>query len=130
MIAPRWLPQDVRDAGLVPDLRAAMADLIGITAHQSGTAAIFDMDHTDGTYASAELLCALFDRVVLITPRELIAQDTAMVTRQGILRRLHEKGVDMVLHAEPHWSDRFEDGELEYMNVYSGKREEIGRAHV
>ena len=125
MTAPLWLPQDVRDAGLVPDLRAAMADLIGITAHQSGTAVIYDMDHTDGTYASAELLCALFDRVVLITPRDLIAQDTAMVTRQGILRRMHEKRIEMVLHAEPCWSDRFEDGQLEYANVYTGEREVI-----
>ena len=125
MTTPLWLPQDVRDAGLVPDLRAAMADVIGITAHQSGAAVIFDMDHTDGTYASAELLCALFDRVVLITPRDLIAQDTAMVTRQGILRRMHEKRIEMVLHAEPRWSDRFEDGQLEYANVYTGERKVI-----
>ena len=121
MIAPLWLPRDVRDSGLVPDLRTAAADLIGITAHQSGTAVIFDMDHTEGTYAVAELLCALFDRVVLITPRDLIAQDVAMVTRQGILRRMHEKNIEIILHAEPRWSDRFEDGQLEYANVYTGK---------
>ena len=125
MIAPLWLPQDVRDAGLVPDLRTAMADLIGITAHQPGTAVIFDMDHTAGTYAAAEFLNARFDRVVLITPRELIAQDAAMVTRQGILRRLHEQHIEMILHAEPCWSERFEDGQLEYANVYTGERKTI-----
>ena len=121
MTKPLWLPQDIRDAGLVPDLRAAMADLMGITAHQPGTAVIFDMDHTAGTYAAAEFLRARFDRVVLITPRDSIAQDTAMVTRQGILRRMHEQQIEMVLHAEPCWSERFEDGQLAYANIYTGK---------
>ena len=70
----------------------------------------------------AEFLRARFDRVVLITPRELIAQDTAMVTRQGILRRMHEQRIEMILHAEPCWSERCEDGQLEYANVYTGER--------
>ena len=45
---------------------SAMADMIGMRARQSGTAVVFDMDHTDGTYAAAEFLRAHFDRVVLI----------------------------------------------------------------
>jgi 2,4-dienoyl-CoA reductase-like NADH-dependent reductase (Old Yellow Enzyme family) len=125
MITPLWLPRDTGDTGLVPDLRTAMAGFIGITARQSGTAIIYDMDHTDGTYATAELLRARFDRVVLITPRDLIAQDTAMVTRQGILRRLHEQRVEIVLHAEPCGIDELEDGRLEYANVYTGERSAI-----
>jgi hypothetical protein len=32
------------------------------------------MDHTEGTYAAAEMLHALFDRVVVITPR--VPEDT------------------------------------------------------
>jgi dimethylglycine catabolism A len=58
--------------------------------------------------------------VVLITPRDSIAQDTALVTRQGITRRLHEKRIETVLYAEPRWSERFEDGILEYVNLYTG----------
>jgi hypothetical protein len=81
---------------------------------------IYDMDHTAGTYAAAERLHALFERVVLITPREGVAQDTALVTRQGIVRRLHEKRIRMITLAEPRWSARFEDGVLEYENVYNG----------
>ena len=125
MITPLWLPRDAGDTGLVPDLRTAMAGFIGITARQSGTAVIYDMDHTDGTYAAAELLRARFDRVVLITPRELIAQDTAMVTRQGILRRVHEQRIEIVLHAEPCGIDGLEDGKLTHANVYTGERNTI-----
>ncbi len=120
MLPPRWLPQDVREAGLVPDLRTAMAALLGHKAHQAGTAVIFDMDHTEGTYAAAELLRALFDRVVLITPREFIAHDTPLVTRQGIVRRLHEQRIETIVLSEPRWSEGCEDGNLEYANIYNG----------
>ena len=118
---PRCLPSALRDEGLVPDLRAAMADLAGVTQRQSGAAVIFDMDHTEGAYASAERLLTLFDRVVLITPRATIADDTALVTRQGIYRRMHAKGVEIVLLSEPVWTTAFEErGCLEYQSVYGG----------
>ncbi len=120
MLPPPWLPPDVRDAGLVPDLRSAMSELLRHATRQSGTAVIFDMDHTEGTYAAAEMLHALFDRVVVITPRESIAQATALVTRQGILRRCHEKRIELIALAEPHWSASFDEGRLEYANVYNG----------
>ncbi len=123
MTRPLWLPQEY--AELVPDLRAAMIALLNITARQPGTAVVFDMDHTDGTYAAAEFLRARFARVVLITPRESIAQDVAMVTRQGILRRMFEQRIEMVLHAEPCGLDRLEEGKLEYANIYTGERTEI-----
>ncbi|MBI3054934.1 MAG: hypothetical protein HYY77_12975, partial [Betaproteobacteria bacterium] len=73
-----------------------------------------------GTYAAAELLRTRFDRVVVITPRESIAQATALVTRQGILRRFCEQHIDIIPLAEPRWSASFDDGNLEYANVYSG----------
>lgn len=120
MLPPPWLPPEARGAGLVPDLRSAMSALLRHPARQSGTAVIFDMDHTEGTYAAAELLHALFDRVVVITPREYIAQKTALVTRQGILRRFHEKRIETIALAEPRWSESFGEGKLEYANVYNG----------
>ncbi len=122
MLPPRWLPRDIHESGIVPDLRAAMAALVGRRSHQAGTAVIFDMDHTEGTYAAAELLRALYDRVVLITPREFVAYDTPLVTRQGIVRRLHERRIELVVLSEPRWSDSCEDGRLEYVNVYNGDR--------
>jgi 2,4-dienoyl-CoA reductase-like NADH-dependent reductase (Old Yellow Enzyme family) len=122
MTRPLWLPRNSSNAGLVPDLRAAMAGLVGIAARQPGTAVVCDMDHTDGTYAAAEFLRARFDRVVLITPRDSIAQDTAMVTRQGILRRLHQQRIEIVLYAEPCGVEGLADGRVEYANVYTGER--------
>jgi thioredoxin reductase len=122
MIAPRWLPPEAEAAGIVPDLRSAMRALLSHKTRQSGTAVIYDMDHTAGTYAAAELLHGLFNRVVLITPRESIAQDVPLVTRQGVLRRLHEKRITIIVHAEPGLNERFEDGLLEYVNVYNGDK--------
>ncbi|HUP94131.1 MAG TPA: FAD-dependent oxidoreductase [Burkholderiales bacterium] len=120
MIVPPWVPAEARKANLVPDLRSAMAALRGHAAHQPGSAVIFDTDHTEGTYAAAELLRSVFDRVVIITPRESIAHDVPLVTRQGILRRFHQKRIQVITFAEPRWSASFEDGILEYVNVYNG----------
>ncbi len=120
MVAPPWLPQDIRDAGIVPDLRSAMQSLLHHTARQRGTAVIYDMDHTEGTYAAAEKLHAIFAQVVIITPREAFAQDVALVARQGIVRRLHEKRIRMITLAEPRWSAQSEDGVLEAVNIYHG----------
>ena len=120
MVPPSWLPDDIRAAGFVPDLRSAMADLASVGARQPGTALIYDMDHTEGTYAAAERLHALFERVVIATPRDTIAQDTPLVTRQGILRRMYQKHIDIIVLGEPRWSEQFEDGRLEIVNVYNG----------
>ena len=120
MVPPLWLPQDIAAAGLVPDLRSAMAGLIGTRARQPGVAVIFDMDHSEGTYAAAERLSKLFARVVILTPRNSLADDTSLVTRQGILRRLSLSRVETVFLCEPRWSGGMEEGVLEYRHVYSG----------
>jgi hypothetical protein len=52
--------------------------------------ALFDADHTEGTYAAAEALRACFERVVIVTP------DVQMVTRQGILRRIAEQRIEVI----------------------------------
>lgn len=121
MVAPSWLPADAREAGLVPDLRAAMESLSGLAARQPGTAILYDLDHTEGTYAAAEQLRALFDRVVIVTPRDALAKDTSVVTRQGILRRLYTKRIDSFVLSEPKWGDGLEDGWINVCNVYNGE---------
>jgi hypothetical protein len=118
MVAPLWLPQEA--AGLVPDLRAAMAELAGVRSRQRGAAVIFDMDHGEGTYAAAERLSELFERVVILTPRDSLAVDTSLVTRQGILRRLAKRGIESIFLSEPRWSDTYEEGVLEYQHLLSG----------
>ena len=125
MLPPQWLPPEVREAGWVPDLRAAMAGLLRVTARQPGAALIFDMDHTEGTYAAAERLQVLFDRVVIITPRNSIADDMSLVTRQGVHRRLSTKRIETVLLSQPFWSDAFEDGVLGYRHVYTGEARSV-----
>jgi len=120
MLSPDWLPASVQSENLVPNLRDAMQEIIRHTQRQPGTAVIFDMDHTEATYAAAEALHARFSRVVIITPRDTIATDVQMVTRQGIFRRMADKRITTIPLAEPRWSAACEDGKLEYANVYNG----------
>jgi len=121
MTAPLCLPREVRAAGWVPDLRVAMEEVLRHSARQTGTAVIYDMDHGEGTYAAAEHLHAVFDRVVIVTPRDTIAVEVPVVVRQGILRRLTEKRVELMVLSELQWTDAFEESaSLDVVNVYNG----------
>jgi len=122
MIAPRWVPAEARAEGWVPDLRSAMTELLSTHSHQPGIAVIFDMDHSEGTYASAQKLQEIFDQTWVVTPRHSIADDTALVTRQGILRRLSRAGIKIAYLSEPRWTERMENGALEIEQVYTGER--------
>ena len=118
MLPPAWLPPEAAAAGLVPDLHAAVALLAARTARQTGTAVLFDMDHTEGTYAAAEFLRARFDRTVIVTPRDTIATEVALVTRQGILRRMSEQGIETIALSVPVWDEGIETGRLGWRNVF------------
>lgn len=123
MVAPRWLPPEALD--LVKDLRAAMQDVLHLRLRQPGTAVLYDMDQSEGTYASAEFLQRIFERVIIVTPRDAIAEETSMVTHQGINRRLSAKGIEVMTLCEPRWSDSFEQGMLDIEQVYTGARASI-----
>ena len=120
MIPPDWLPAAVRAEGWVPDLRTALIETLRFTGRQAGTAVLFDTDHTEATYAAAEALQARFDRVMIVTPRETIATDVQLVTRQGILRRMAQQRIELVTLAEPRWSDACAEGRLDIVNIYNG----------
>ena len=121
MVAPRWLPPHAQE--IVFDLRTAMQGVLHIKQRQPGTAVIYDMDQSEGTYASAEHLRQVFERVVIVTPRDAIAEETAMVTHQGINRRISATGIEVMTLAEPRWSDDdFENGNLEIRQVYTGEK--------
>ena len=122
MIPPSWLPEHVQQDGFVLDLRQTMAGLLKMTARQRGTAVLFDMDHTEATYAAAEQLHSLFDQVVILTPRHSLADDMAVVTRQGVLRRIFTKKIVVHLLAQPVWDAGMEDGVLAWVNVITGER--------
>jgi len=120
MIPPDWLPAAVRAEGWVGDLRSTMDNVLRHAGRQPGSAVLFDADHTEGTYAAAEALQDRFERVVVVTPRDTIATDVQMVTRQGILRRLAEKHIEIVVLSEPRWNDACADGRLDLVNIYNG----------
>jgi hypothetical protein len=88
---------------------------------QPGTALIFDADHSAGTYAAAELMTQIFDRVVIATPRTQIATDEALVVTQGIDRRMAMLGVEIIPLVEPSADSALEDGVVTLSNVYSGR---------
>lgn len=122
MIRPDWLPEEIAEMGYVRDLGEAMWELVDVAARQPGTAVVYDMDHTDAVYAAAERLHEIFDRVVIVTPRDGIAEDMWIVARQGIIRRLYGKGIAVMRSCEPVWTDSIEDGALTCENVYTGER--------
>jgi 2,4-dienoyl-CoA reductase-like NADH-dependent reductase (Old Yellow Enzyme family)/thioredoxin reductase len=125
MLWPHQLPEELHDEELIPDLRTLMTTLKDHPGKESGAAVIFDYDHTAGTYASAQLLKQIFDRVVIITPRERIAQDEPLVTRQVVYKLLMEQGIELMLLSEPVGSSILETGDLVVRNVYSGAEQVI-----
>lgn len=125
MAWPAALPLQWREAGIFSDLRQCMTDLMPLSKPQGGTAVIYDLDATEGTYASAERLRVLFDRVVIVTPRDRIAEDVPLVTRLGVLRRFAHKRIDVMPLMEPDAASRWEDGVLVCRNVYNGEQREI-----
>ena len=120
MIPPDWLPDAVRAEGWVTDLRETMPEVLRFETRQAGTAVLVDTDHTEATYAAAEALRARFAHTVIVTPRDTIATDVPMVTRQGILRRMAEQRIEIVTLSEPRWSDACAEGRLHLVNVYTG----------
>lgn len=127
MTWPLCLPAALESQGVVPDLRQAMQALVehspahpvGQHAKESGCAVIVDMDQTEGTYAAAELLRDRFHRVVVLTPRQGIAEEVVLVMRQRILRRFFARGIEVMPLVEPRWSLSFEEeGRLEIASVF------------
>lgn len=125
MTWPRCLPIEWQADGVIMDLRTCMTELLSYTQPQGGTAVVFDMDGTEGTYAAAEQLKKLFDRVVIITPRDRIAEDVPLVTRLGILRRFAKQGIETIPLSDISSDSRLEEGVLTYRSIYTGKTQNI-----
>ena len=126
---PRWpdfLPAEYRGEGVFPDAREAAALFAGRPGRQAGTAVIWDEDHTAFTYDLAERLADVFDRTIILTARERIASDAALVVRQGAYERLYAKGVEIVTSVRPSATSRWEEGEVTYANVFNGREVVVG----
>ncbi len=122
MVWPPCLPTRLREEGWVKDLRELLPEVLAIQSPQAGTAVLLDMDQTEGSYAAAELLRDKFARVVILCAREAIAQDTALVVRQRIQRRMVERDIEVIAQVEPVWNETMEEeGRLAYRSVFGGR---------
>lgn len=117
---PESLPSALEADGAILSLRELVPMLAGLGERQGGTAVVFDMDHTEGTYGAAEWLLRWFDAVVLATPRASIAHDVPLVTRLGIERRFNQKRIRIVPFVELDPASDWEHGEVGLRNVYNG----------
>jgi 2,4-dienoyl-CoA reductase-like NADH-dependent reductase (Old Yellow Enzyme family)/thioredoxin reductase len=126
MTWPRGFPGAWREeGGVVPNLRSCIAELLGFTQQQGGTAVIFDMDGTEGTYAAALFLRRLFERVVIVTPRDRIAEDVPLVNRLGILRRFAHQGIESMTLGRIDAATSLEAGVVRVGNVYTSALTDI-----
>ena len=125
MIPPAFIPQEYIDEGFVEDLRSFILPFIGRKAGEAGRVVLFDEDHTEGTYAAAELLAENFDHVTIVTTRERVATDCTLVNRQEIYQRLYDRDIEIVTSCAPTGLDELEDAELKIANVYNGKEQTL-----
>ena len=126
MLWPDSWPQDWRD--FVFDIREVSREMLERPDEIiDGTAVLWDQDHTLATYASAELLAQRFARLVIVTPRERLASDVGLVTRQGIYRRLYAMpNVEVVLLSDIHPDSALDEGRVSCKNVLNNSCVAIG----
>jgi thioredoxin reductase len=118
---PRFLPQEYQGEGIFPDLREMTQMMLDYPGKQEGTAVIYDRDSGAMTYNAADFLTSRFDRVVIITSRERIASDEPLVNRQEIYARLYKKKVEIITSCEPLATSAFDEGVLDYANIFGGQ---------
>lgn len=123
MLPPAFVPAEYIEEDFIQDLRAFIAPFIGRKGQEAGRVVLFDQDHTEMTYAAAELLSANFDHVSLVTTRERIATDCSLINRQQIYQRLYDRDIEIITSNAPVGLDELEDAELKLANVYSGKEQ-------
>ena len=122
---PNWLPEAWFTQGLIPSLRDMAKQLTQGMGRAPGRAVIVDQDHTEMTYATALRMANYFDQITLVTSRERFAHDVSLINRQGILKRLFERQVELICHVEPENVAQLEAGQLTLRNVYNGKLETL-----
>lgn len=125
MLWPDGWPGEWRD--FVFDVRDVSREMLDRPDENiDGTAVLWDQDHTLATYAAAELLAQRFSRLVIVTPRERLASDVGLVTRQGIYRRLYGMpNVEILLLSDIHADSALDEGRVTCRNVLNGSFTDI-----
>ena len=102
--------------------REKVVELTADSSARAGTAVLFDMDHTDPTYAFADLLALRYEKAVIITPRIQLARAAPYTNAIGIYRRLLQANAEIITTAQ---LVNYADGVVTYANVFSGKEAHI-----
>ena len=125
MLWPHGWPQEWCD--FVFDIREVSREMLDRPNETiDGTAVLWDQDHTYATYAAAELLAQRFSRLAVVTPRERLASDVGLVTRQGIYRRLYGMpNVEVILLSDIDAGSVLDEGRVTCRNVLNGRLTEI-----
>ncbi len=117
---PAFIPPEYVEEGFVLDLRQLLVSLKDRKTTEPGRLVLFDQDHTEMTYGAALKLLDRFARITIVTPRERIASDVALLNRQSIYQQLYARRVEILTCVEPRSLDGLEDGRLTLHNVYNG----------
>lgn len=125
MRPPSQLPAELVEDEWIVDLRVVTRQLLNHHRQEPGCVVIFDEDHTAGTYAAALHLRHIFQRVVLVTPRETVASKEALVVRQGIYRRINKAAIEIMPFHELGEQNELEIGRVALTNIYTGQQEQI-----
>ncbi len=125
MLWPSSLPEQYKNDGIILDLRDVTSNFLSVKSRVRGNLVIYDADGMDGTYSAAEYLNSFFDKVFIITERELIGRDEPVVRTQSILRRIYNAGIEIISLSIPSKKSNFENGLFVYKNVITNKEDII-----
>jgi len=95
---PLWMLEAVSDRGI--GIRDFIATCISME-RRAGTAVLYDHDHTPATYAAADLLAKIYDRLVLVTPRTQLARNVPLASAFNVFRRLYARDVEIIYAHAP-----------------------------
>lgn len=115
-------PSLAADSEAGTDARAFAAALVADQSKRTGTAVLFDFDHSAATYALADLMAARYERLVLMTPRTQLGRQVSYVGVLGIYRRLYTAAVEIELAAVP---KRVASGTVTFANAFTGREKTI-----
>ena len=96
MAVPPCIPAEYVAEGFVLDLRSLLVSLRAGRPRSRAGSCCFDQDHTEMTYGAALKLLDRFARVTIVTPRERIASDVALLNRQSIYQQLFDRRVEII----------------------------------
>jgi thioredoxin reductase len=116
---PLWMLEAGSDCGI--GIRDFITSCVS-KERRPGTALLYDHDHTPATYAAADLLAEIYDRLVLVTPRTQIARNVPLASAFNVFRRLYARDTE-IIHA--HAPVSVSKGRARLFNPMSGKERVI-----